>query len=907
MRKNRKNKAGKIETEYLILMAVIFLLLCATVVNYILYRNAIENSRNFRIQGNAVGLVRICINNPPAYQNTCSNYVNVSQDYYCNVNATDRDGQNITYGYISPIFYMDENGTITFTPVKSQIGEYISYIYADDGTFCSNSNTTQVLNIRVCMPPVWFNFMNNVTTNFSNYECWNNITNITIGKPNMVVMNFTGNFGVDGYDFDSNINITRNFLYINITEFPNFYGNISTTFYDIRVLNTSNLTIVHNGDYCLDTECKIISVTNDTATFNLTNLNGSYFVVEETDLDLSDDTDNYIRYVNETVGFYVNYTYLQGSPVVNGTCDITIYVPGENNNTLVMPFNSTLEVFVYNRTFRMPGVYLWKADCYKEYSSTDYHNATITNRLPIQTSSLPNVTWNSGQTVSGIDLDNYFVEPDGEQMSYSVDGINHISIVIDPITNDVTFSGDPGWYGNATTYFYAYDQSSGITRSNLVYLQVMYVSISSVPTPTSTTTGGGGGGGGAFTCLENWKCGDWDECLPTLIQIRDCYQTNGNCNATEKKPSLSQTCNYFPTCYDSVKNGEEIGVDCGGPICKPCATCSDGIQNQGEENVDCGGPCQRCSSCFDGLKNGEEIGVDCGGPICKPCATCSDGIQNQKETSIDCGGSCSACPACSDGIQNQGEENVDCGGPCSNKCSIIQFPAPGSSTVFNIVIVIIMFVGISYIFARKKINAWILNFWRWIIGLFKRKKKDEKDYLYWIDNIIRKIDALETKVGAMDIKEIFDMHYNAMILFIGQTLTGGHSAAHGKIEQLIREKTGDENSVREIEEYIKSIDDMKFRDSEISEKEMLIILKNSKKFVLETFKPIAEMAEEKSMSVENIITKIEGIINSNPKTAKMYYRKALIKYKEMKYNEQKKIYEKIKKLGGRLKEREKLR
>ncbi len=52
------------------------------------------------------------------------------------------------------------------------------------------------------------------------------------------------------------------------------------------------------------------------------------------------------------------------------------------------------------------------------------------------------------------------------------------------------------------------------------------------------------------------------------------------------------------------------------------------------------------SSCTDGIKNGQETGVDCGGPTCPPCAaTCTDGIQNGQETGVDCGGpSCPPCP-----------------------------------------------------------------------------------------------------------------------------------------------------------------------------------------------------------------------------------------------------------------------
>ena len=50
-------------------------------------------------------------------------------------------------------------------------------------------------------------------------------------------------------------------------------------------------------------------------------------------------------------------------------------------------------------------------------------------------------------------------------------------------------------------------------------------------------------------------------------------------------------------------------------------------------------------TCTDGIQNGNETGVDCGGPDCPACPTCTDGIQNGNETGIDCGGpDCPACP-----------------------------------------------------------------------------------------------------------------------------------------------------------------------------------------------------------------------------------------------------------------------
>jgi hypothetical protein len=130
-----------------------------------------------------------------------------------------------------------------------------------------------------------------------------------------------------------------------------------------------------------------------------------------------------------------------------------------------------------------------------------------------------------------------------------------------------------------------------------------------------------------------------------------------------------------PTCTDGVQNGNETGVDCGGPDCPACPTCTDGVQNGNETGVDCGGPdCPACPTCTDGVQNGNETGVDCGGPDCPACPTCADGVQNGNESGVDCGGpDCPACPTCTDGVQNGNETGIDCGGPdcvpCSSGCN----------------------------------------------------------------------------------------------------------------------------------------------------------------------------------------------------------------------------------------------
>ena len=71
------------------------------------------------------------------------------------------------------------------------------------------------------------------------------------------------------------------------------------------------------------------------------------------------------------------------------------------------------------------------------------------------------------------------------------------------------------------------------------------------------------------------------------------------------------------TCDDSLKNGLETDVDCGGEQCGLCPN-----NNRCQQAADCqSGQCSNglCISCDDGLKNGLETDVDCGGAQCGPC------------------------------------------------------------------------------------------------------------------------------------------------------------------------------------------------------------------------------------------------------------------------------------------------
>lgn len=171
----------------------------------------------------------------------------------------------------------------------------------------------------------------------------------------------------------------------------------------------------------------------------------------------------------------------------------------------------------------------------------------------------------------------------------------------------------------------------------------------------------------------------------------------------------------LPTCNDALLNGDESDVDCGGAVCSPCA---DGGGCRVGEDCESGlcdeGICYLAgmAPCFDGELDGDETDVDCGGPLCPPCAEgaicvgpndcvtgecscptgecppfvctvpeCQDGIRNGEESDVDCGGS--SCPPCALGqscTQNAECVNLSCVGTVCQAASCTNAVVDGSET-----------------------------------------------------------------------------------------------------------------------------------------------------------------------------------------------------------------------------------
>ena len=180
-------------------------------------------------------------------------------------------------------------------------------------------------------------------------------------------------------------------------------------------------------------------------------------------------------------------------------------------------------------------------------------------------------------------------------------------------------------------------------------------------TTTTTTTpmggfggvGGAGGAGGPVGGSGGQECVGPFECPGTDTDCRQRTCINGVCGFVDK--SLNSDCNDNGGLFCNG-NGQCVECNtsdqCVSMVCDmgACAMpeCTDTVLNGDETAVDCGGA--TCPGCM----NGEAcmVDTDCDSGYCDAanlCAapTCSDVVLNGDETAVDCGGA--TCPGCMNG------------------------------------------------------------------------------------------------------------------------------------------------------------------------------------------------------------------------------------------------------------------
>jgi len=941
----REIKSKRYFSNNIIALLVVLFMLISLFFNLIIYKNTETPVKLHKITGKATeATISLCIGGPPPYVTVI--YPNGGEviNGIINVNATataadEDEDTNLTFHYAdfskfigidtdeSDIYYNHSWDTIVIDDGNCNYKIFVRG-YSNKsicGGISGSDGSDSYFSINnVDVEPTWNNFKNNLTTNFSEFENllelgdWTAIENASIGIPDKGLINFSGQtINFDDADLDSHTNISYNYLSIDtsLDALPCLSRSAILTLYNISFTQPK---ILADGEDCSGpqrnlTTCTIIDYSNKNLIFSVTNFLYDYSAAENSSvrLEIWDQTDNITIYINQNVTFFANFSDNVYNNPINGTsvyCNIKFNLTGSYTPPVDMDFNHISLLYEYNESFSSPGTFEYIVFCndshYNFGTISKSDNFTITNREPILISIMPNETWNEDTILTGRDLDDYFMDPDGETLIFTSTKVPNIDVSIDNITHVVTYTPQANFYGNRTVKFYAYDPHDAMTESNVIYLFVI-----DVPEPVSIPPSGGGGGGTRIICEELWECTKWGKCLPSGIQIRTCVDL-AECGTEFRKPFESRSCEYIGTCSDLIKNCHhglcEEKVDCGGP-CTPCPTCFDGIQNQGEEGIDCGGPCPVCKTCFDGIQNQGEEGIDCGGP-CPPCPSCSDGIKN-----------------CHHGLC---EEKTDCGGPCP-ACKKIEIPVAFKKAIWPtilllgmLVLTIILVIVRFHKYYQPFITRILMKFIP-LIGLFKKKKKEMPEELKEKESILLRLDKLEKSIDKKSIDELSKEFVRIVRDFLSDLLKIEYEFTYEEFCKEI-EKHKISTPLRIIlVTFFKKISEISYKGykmdkSELREmvKEARIIVKLGSEEYLEgkTEKEEPKKTEQKKKQnikkesklmlevYKDLIKAKKSIRESDIDSAKLAYIRIKEIYEELPVKDKRKIYKKIVWLYNKIKE-----
>ncbi len=239
------------------------------------------------------------------------------------------------------------------------------------------------------------------------------------------------------------------------------------------------------------------------------------------------------------------------------------------------------------------------------------------NDPPYLVEDIPNRAFPTDTELFAFFLDDYFADPDGDDLTYAyLSGLaeTQVNITLLP-TSQVVF--ESSGCGDAYFRFTATDPGNLSAESNVVTVTVRCEDDEEEEEDADESGDSSGSGGGGGLCLPELICLPWSDCYPTGQQIQVCRDKYG-CQGDEEI-KFYRNCTY-----------EEAPPECEEDwLCTEWSVCRiDGFQNRTCEDLSgCGTQltmppleqeCVYLPTCFDGVRNGNETGVDCGGP-CGPC------------------------------------------------------------------------------------------------------------------------------------------------------------------------------------------------------------------------------------------------------------------------------------------------
>lgn len=135
-----------------LLIGTVFTILFLNIFSTIFFLYLID-ARTAELTGHASsGTVKMCINMPPTLNVPCNTNMSQNSSYYCQLNGTDPNGNNLTFTQVMEgmkVFNLSADGIIDFTPTNDHVGNWSTVFVLDDGQNCSNSVVNKTFNFSV--------------------------------------------------------------------------------------------------------------------------------------------------------------------------------------------------------------------------------------------------------------------------------------------------------------------------------------------------------------------------------------------------------------------------------------------------------------------------------------------------------------------------------------------------------------------------------------------------------------------------------------------------------------------------------------------------------------------------------------------------------------------------------------
>lgn len=287
------------------------------------------------------------------------------------------DGESIVSDYS-----IRENGRYSFSYGQFSLGKHSVAVRCQDEH--SNWNVSEQAIVRA------YNLSGfDGATSDLNYGNLADFDSLTFEKQRSGKIRFMENVNLSEiFDLASFVSIGRDKIRVNSSAAPALNVSAVITFFNISLQKP---TIFRDGMFCQD--CRFWGNDDGDISFFVEHFS-SYTISENSQLFIYDSTDHIRKFPGEVISFYSNYTNTTNNELIVGAeCRIFFSDSGEH----VMEFNPGLGVYEYNRTFSVPGAYLYTVSC--DGSQSGYALLNTTDGVSIEN---PSGAPNGAKISSGV-------------------------------------------------------------------------------------------------------------------------------------------------------------------------------------------------------------------------------------------------------------------------------------------------------------------------------------------------------------------------------------------------------------------------------------------------------------------------------------------------------------------------